>query len=105
MTRVAAARLARDELIECGAEHKTGERNVWMRTISQVMLCLAMAGVLAPLHAMTQQELVSKLQAAGYSQIGEGKSTPEGIAVKAMKGGKEVHLVVDSKGQIKERDQ
>jgi hypothetical protein len=76
-----------------------------MRTISQVMFCLVMAGVLAPLHAMTQQELVTKLQAAGYSQIGQGKSTAEGIVVKAMKGGKEVHLVVDSKGQIKERDQ
>jgi len=75
-----------------------------MRAISQVMFCLAMTAVVVPAHAMTQQELVAKLQAAGYSQIGEGKSTPEGMAVKAMKGGKEVHLVVDSKGQIKERD-
>lgn len=75
------------------------------RMISPVVLCLALTGVLAPVHALTQQELVSKLQAAGYSQIGQGKSTAEGIAVKAMKGGKEVHLVVDSNGQIKERDQ
>ena len=75
-----------------------------MRAISKVMFCLAMTAVVVPAHAMTQQELVAKLQAAGYSQIGEGKSTPEGMAVKAMKGGKEVHLVVDSKGQIKERD-
>jgi hypothetical protein len=44
-----------------------------------------------------------QLQAAGYSQVGEGKSTAEGIAVTAMKDGKEVHLVVDSSGQIKER--
>lgn len=77
---------------------------MWMRTISQVMFCLATTAVVVPAHALTQQELVTKLQAAGYSQIGEGKSTPEGMAVKAMKGGKEVHLVVDSKGQIKERD-
>lgn len=76
-----------------------------IRTISSVLLGLAMAGALVPVHALTQQELVSKLQAAGYSQIGEGKSTPEGIAVKAMKDGKEVHLVVDSSGQIKQRDQ
>jgi hypothetical protein len=81
----------------------TGERIMWMRTISPVVFCLTMAGVLAPAHALTQQELVSKLQAAGYSQVGEGKSTPEGIAVKAMKDGKEVHLVVDSSGQIKQR--
>ena len=78
-----------------------------MRTlmISPAVLCLTLMGVLAPAHALTQQELVIKLQAAGYSQIGEGKSTAEGIAVKAMKDGKEVHLVVDSSGQIKERDQ
>jgi hypothetical protein len=60
-------------------------------------------GVLSPAHALTQQELVAKLQAAGYSQIGEVKSTPEGMAVKAMKAGKEVFLVVDSGGQIRER--
>jgi hypothetical protein len=77
---------------------------MWMRKLSPVVFCLTMAGVLAPAHALTQQELVSKLQAAGYLQIGDGKSTPEGIAVKAMKNGKEVHLVVDSSGQIKERD-
>jgi hypothetical protein len=68
------------------------------------MFCLAVTGVLVPAHALTQQELVTRLQAAGYSQIGEGKSTPEGIVVKARKNGKEVHLVVDSSGQIKERD-
>ena len=72
-------------------------------TISAMVLGLAMTGVLVPAHALTQQELVSKLQAAGYSQVGEGKSTPEGVAVTAMKDGKEVRLVVDSSGQIKER--
>ncbi len=78
---------------------------MWMRTISPMALCLATTGLLVPAHALTQQELVTKLQAAGYSQVGEGKSTPEGIAVKAMKDGKEVHLVVDSSGQIKQREQ
>ena len=54
-------------------------------------------------HAMTQEELVAKLQAAGYSNVGEIKSTAEGTAVKATKDGKEVRLVVDSSGQIKEQ--
>jgi hypothetical protein len=67
------------------------------------MFCLAMTAFVVPARALTQQELVTKLQAAGYSQVGEGKSTAEGIAVTAMKDGKEVHLVVDSSGQIKER--
>ncbi|MFL5239483.1 MAG: hypothetical protein ACJ8EL_18185 [Rhizomicrobium sp.] len=74
------------------------------RAISQAVLCChMMVGVFSPAHALTQQELVAKLQAAGYSQIGEIKSTAEGTAVKAMKGGKEVFLVVDSGGQIRER--
>jgi hypothetical protein len=66
--------------------------------------CLAVAGILAPAQALTQQELVTMLEAAGYSHVGEMKSTPEGIAVKATKDGKDVHLVVDSSGQIKRRD-
>jgi hypothetical protein len=62
-----------------------------------------MVGVFSPAYALTQQELVVKLEAAGYSQIREVKSTAEGIAVKAVKDGKEVSLVVDSSGQIQER--
>jgi hypothetical protein len=62
-----------------------------------------MLGVLSPAHALTQQELIAKLESAGYSQIREIKSTAEGIAVKAMKNGKEVSVVVDSSGQIQER--
>jgi hypothetical protein len=38
-----------------------------------------------------------------YSQIRDSKSTPEGISVKATKDGKDVSLVVDSSGQVKER--
>jgi hypothetical protein len=64
---------------------------------------LIVLGVLSPAHALTQQELIAKLEAAGYSQIREIKSTAEGVAVKATKNGKEVSLVVDSSGQIQER--
>jgi hypothetical protein len=80
------------------------ERSMWMRTISPAIFCLTMTAWSIPVHALTQQELVAKLQAAGYSQIGEGKSTAEGIAVKAIKDGKEVDLVVDSSGQIQQRN-
>ncbi len=60
-------------------------------------------GVFSPAHALTQQELIAKLEAAGYSQIRDIKSTAEGISVKAMKNGKAVSLVVDTSGQVKER--
>jgi hypothetical protein len=75
-----------------------------VRALSQAVLCsLVMVGVFSPALALTQQELVAKLEAAGYSQIREIKSTAEGTAVRAMKNGKEVSLVVDSSGQIQER--
>lgn len=75
-----------------------------IRTIFQISLLLTIAGVLSPAYALTREELVAKLQAAGYSRVSDIKSTAEGTAVKAMKDGKEVRLVVDSAGQIKERD-
>jgi len=62
-----------------------------------------MIGCFSPAYALTQQELVAKLEAAGYSQIRDIKTTAEGTAVKATKNGKEVSLVVDSSGQVKER--
>jgi hypothetical protein len=74
------------------------------RAVSRaVVFSLAMVGVFSPAYALTQQELIAKLESAGYSQIREVKSTAEGIAVKAMKNGKEVSLVLDSSGQIQER--
>jgi Peptidase propeptide and YPEB domain len=74
------------------------------RAVSQaVLLSLVMVGVVSPAYAMTQQELVAKLEAAGYSQIRDIKSTAEGTAVKATKDGKEVSLVVDSSGHFQER--
>jgi hypothetical protein len=74
------------------------------RAVSQAVLySMLMVGVVWPARALTQQELVAKLESAGYSQIREIKSTAEGTSVKAMKNGKEVSLVVDSSGQIQEQ--
>ena len=64
------------------------------RTFSQAVLCcLMMAVAFSPAHALTQED----------SQIRDIKSTAEGISVKATKDGKDVSLVVDSSGQVKER--
>ena len=74
------------------------------RAVSRAVLwCLMVVGIVSPAHALTQEELVAKLEAAGYSQVQDIKSTAEGIAVKAKKDGKDVSLVVDSSGQFKER--
>jgi hypothetical protein len=56
-----------------------------------------MVGAFLPACALTEQELVAKLEAAGYSQIRDIKATAEGTAVRAIKNGKKVSLVVQSK--------
>lgn len=76
---------------------------MWTRPISRIALLLAITAIISPAYALTQEELVAKLQAAGYSQISDIKSTAEGTTAKAMKSGKEVRVVVDSGGQIKEQ--
>jgi hypothetical protein len=54
-------------------------------------------------RSVAEQELIRKLEKAGYTQVRDVKSTAEGIAAKATKDGKEVSLVVDSSGQFRER--
>ncbi|UGA42346.1 hypothetical protein HU230_0029130 [Bradyrhizobium quebecense] len=73
-------------------------------TLSHLILALAIAAGAMPANALTQDELVAKLQAAGYGNIGDVKSTAEGMTAKAMKNGKPVRLVIDSSGQVKEQD-
>lgn len=72
-------------------------------TIHRAALFVAIAAGLSPAHALTQEELVAKIQAAGYSQVKDVKSTAEGTTAKAVKDGKPVTLIIDSSGQIKER--
>jgi hypothetical protein len=74
------------------------------RTIFQAVILLATTIGMSAANALTQEELIARIQAVGYSQISEVKSTAEGTTAKAMKNGKEVRLVIDSSGQIKERN-
>ncbi|MFL5240320.1 MAG: PepSY domain-containing protein [Rhizomicrobium sp.] len=53
--------------------------------------------------SLAEQELIRKLEEAGYTQVRDIKSTAEGIAAKATKDGKEVSLVADSSGKFRER--
>jgi hypothetical protein len=67
----------------------------------RAILCSLAVIAASPAHALTQQEILAKLEAAGYSQIrenGAGKIK----TFKAVKNGKEVSIVVDSTGHIKE---
>jgi hypothetical protein len=49
---------------------------------------------------LTKEELLAKLEAAGYSQVRENESGKI-KTFKAVKNGKEVSVIVDSFGQIK----
>lgn len=69
---------------------------MWKRTISQAALWLTISGVFSPTYALTQEELVTLLRHI--------KSTAEGTTAKAIKNGKEVRLVVDSTGHVKEQN-
>ncbi|MGY4472829.1 hypothetical protein [Bradyrhizobium sp. USDA 3364] len=72
--------------------------------LSHLILALTLAGGAMPAHALSQDELVAKLQAAGYANVSDIKSTAEGTTAKATKNGKPVRLVIDSSGQVKEQD-
>ncbi|MCP3392627.1 hypothetical protein NLM27_28165 [Bradyrhizobium sp. CCGB12] len=74
------------------------------RTIYRAAILLALAVGISPILALAQEELVAKIQAAGYSQVSDVKPTAEGTTAKAVKNGKPVTLVVDGGGQIKERN-
>jgi hypothetical protein len=51
----------------------------------------------------TEKEAFARLEKLGYTSIQNVKSGPEGISAKAMKDGREVSLVVDSGGHVRER--
>src|SRR3954464_5171979 len=85
-------------------QDKPGEWIMRTRPIFRTILLLAITGGLSSAHALTQEELVARIQAAGYAQVSDIKSTAEGITAKAVKNGKAVTLVVDSSGQVKERN-
>jgi hypothetical protein len=66
-----------------------------------VAYSLLLACALSPANALTEQERIAKLESAGYSHIrenGSGKIT----TYRAVKQGKEVSVIMDSFGQIRE---
>ena len=69
---------------------------------AQAALCaLLIVPIISRAYGLTTQEVVAKLESAGYSQIREMKSGKI-ITYKAVRAGKEVSLVVDSFGKVKE---
>jgi hypothetical protein len=67
----------------------------------QIICSLAIAGAFSSAQALTQDEILARLEAAGYSQI---RQAPSGKikSFKAVKNGREVSVIVDSTGHIQE---
>ena len=70
-----------------------------LRWIQAIVCVLAIIPLVSPAFALTTDELVARLKAAGYTQIREirsGKIT----TYRAVISGKEVSLLVDSFGKF-----
>jgi hypothetical protein len=72
-----------------------------MRGPQAAICALVIFPVISPAYGLTSQEAAAKLEAAGYSQIRE-MTAGKIMTYKAVRGGKEVSLVIDSFGKIKE---
>jgi hypothetical protein len=51
----------------------------------------------------TEQKAFERLEELGYTDIRNVRSGPEGTSAKAIKDGKQVSVVVDSSGHVKEQ--
>jgi hypothetical protein len=69
--------------------------------VFRAAICSVVPVVVSPAYGLTSQEAVAKLEAAGYSQIRE-MTAGKIMTYKAVRGGKEVSIVIDSFGKVKE---
>ena len=62
-------------------------------------------GVPSLVHAQltTEQDVQRTLEQKGYQQVHDVKFTSEGITAKAVKDGKQVSLMLDPTGKVKQR--
>ncbi len=56
----------------------------------------------SPAMTPSERNAVIALEREGYTQVRDVKSGPEGVSAKAVKDGKEVSVVVDSSGKVKQ---
>jgi hypothetical protein len=73
-----------------------------MRVLSRAAICtFVIFPVALPAYGLTSEEAIAKIEPAGYSQIRE-MTAGKIMTYKAVRAGKEVSLVIDSFGKIKE---
>jgi hypothetical protein len=55
-----------------------------------------------PPEKSNAQDIRTKLESLGYTQVKDVVSTPEGVTAKAMKGDKPMTIVIDATGKVTE---
>jgi hypothetical protein len=70
-----------------------------------VLAAAFLGGLPSLVHAQltTEQDVQRTLEREGYQQVRDVKFTSEGITAKAVKDGKQVSLMLDPTGKIKQR--
>jgi hypothetical protein len=91
----------RGAYLDEASQMRRSAQTMLMRVSRAALCALVIVPVVLPAYGLTGQEVVAKLESAGYSQIREMKSGKI-ITYKAVRAGKEVSLVIDSFGKFKE---
>jgi hypothetical protein len=76
------------------------------KTSRTLLLAAILVGGVSPLvygQLTTEQDVQRTLEREGYQQVHDVKFTSEIITAKAVKDGKQVSLMLDPSGKIKER--
>ena len=75
------------------------------RSRTLLLAALLVGGVSPLVHAQltTEQDVQRTLEREGYQQVRDVNFTSEGITAKAVKDGKQVSLMLDPSGKIKQR--
>jgi hypothetical protein len=71
-----------------------------------LLLAAILVGGVSPLvyaQLTTEQDVQRTLEREGYQQVRDVNFTSEGITAKAVKDGKQVSLMLDPSGKIKQR--
>jgi len=76
------------------------------KTLHILTLAVGLSGVISPLaqaQLITERDVQMTLEKDGYQQVRDIKLGPEVISAKAVKDGKQVSLMIDPSGKIKEQ--
>ena len=80
-----------------------GARTMLMRVLSRAAICVfAISAVALPAYGLTSEEAVAKIEDSGIFAYIREMTAGQIMTYRAVRAGKEVSLVIDSFGKVKE---